>query len=76
MLEELVRKANEINSSLLTTFLVNLGLVRMKQGMYDAARSKCEGARRIAEASGDQEVSKEAENCLEQVKALMATSSK
>ena len=72
--EDLVTRAGKINSSLMTTFLVNLGLVRMKQGLFDIARSKCEGARRMAEAAGDQEVSQEAENCLDQVKAVMAAS--
>ena len=74
ILEDLVTRAGKINSSLMTTFLVNLGLVRMKQGLFDIARSKCEGARRMAETAGDQEVSQEAENCLDQVKAVMAAS--
>ena len=72
ILENVVETASKLNSTHVTSFLVNLGLVRMKQGLLDAAKSRCEGARRLASSSGDQEVQQEADNCLQQVDLLLA----
>ena len=75
ILEELIKKATEINSSMITTFLVNLGLVKIKQGMFVEAKIDCDRAKKLADAGGDQEVVTEAEQCLHQVKTLFTAAS-
>ena len=70
MMEEVVRTASRTSSPHLTAFLINLGLVRMKQGLVDEARARCEGARRLAASGGDKEAEQEADNCLKELETL------
>ena len=70
MMEDLVKTASRINSPHLTAFLINLGLVRMKQGLVVQAKEKCEGARKMAASVGDKETEQEAENCLQEIETL------
>ena len=70
MMEDLVKTASRINSPHLTAFLINLGLVRMKQGLVEQAREKCDGARKMAASVGDNETEQEADNCLQEIETL------
>ena len=70
MMEDLVLTAQRLGSPHLTSFLINLGLVRMKQGLLEQARERCEGARKLAMSGGDQEVVEEANNCIQQLDTL------
>jgi len=71
LLMGVVASAKRIDTPHLTSFLVNLGLVRLKQGMVDMARDNCKEAEGIAEDVGDKEVIMEAEQCLKEVKSAM-----
>ena len=51
----------------LPAFLVNLGLVRLKQGLSQEARLQCERARSRAQAGGDTDTVREAQQCLDQL---------
>ena len=70
MMEDLVKTASRTSSPHLTAFLINLGLVRMKQGLVEQAREKCDGARRMAVSVGDKETEQEADNCLQEIETL------
>ena len=76
MMEELVTTASRTSSPHLTSFLINLGLVRMKQGLVEQARQRCEGARRLAVSGGDKEAEQEAENCLQELETLSLSQTK
>ena len=75
MMEELVTTASRTSSPHLTSFLINLGLVRMKQGLVEQARQRCEGARRLAVSGGDKEAEQEADNCLKELETLSLSQS-
>jgi len=72
LLEGVVKAAGELDTPHLTAFMVNLGLIRLKQGMLDMARVNCEGARKKAEDIGDKEVVAEADQCLHQLKSVVS----
>ena len=67
LLEGVVKAAGELDTPHLTSFMVNLGLIRLKQGMLEMARVNCEGARKKAEEIGDKEVVTEANQCIQSV---------
>ena len=71
-LEAVVSTAERINSDHLPTFLVNLGLVRLKQGLAEQAGRHCERARRSAETAGDTGTVRQAEDCLHQLEAVLS----
>jgi len=72
LLEDVVKTAGELDTPHLTSFMVNLGLIRLKQGMLDMARVNCEGARKKAEDIGDKEVVAEADQCLRQLQSVVS----
>ena len=76
IMEELVATASRTSSPHLTSFLINLGLVRMKQGLVEQARERCEGARRLALTGGDKEAEQEADNCLKELETLSLSRAK
>merc|ERR1719320_2025556 len=73
LLEGVVKAAGELDTPHLTSFMVNLGLIRLKQGMLEMARVNCEGARKKAEEIGDKEVLTEANQCIQSVMLGVAT---
>ena len=72
MLEAVVATAERTNSPNLPAFLVNLGLVRMKQGLGQEARLQCERARSRARQGGDSETVREAQQCLDQLEEVLS----
>jgi len=72
LLEGVVEAAGQLDTPHLTAFLVNLGLVRLKQGMVDMARLNCEEARKKAKEVEDKEVIGEADECLKEVKLALS----
>eukprot|EP00092_Neocalanus_flemingeri_P006783 GFUD01007326.1.p1 GENE.GFUD01007326.1~~GFUD01007326.1.p1 ORF type:complete len:361 (+),score=138.79 GFUD01007326.1:47-1129(+) len=71
LLVGVVEAAQRLDTPHLTSYLVNLGLVRMKQGMLEVARDSCGEARKKAVEVADKEVIAEADQCLEEVKLLL-----
>ena len=67
ILESVVATAERTNSPHLSAFLVNLGLVRLKQGLSQEARRQCERARTRARQGGDSDTVREAQQCLDQL---------
>ena len=74
ILEDVVVTAERINSPNLSAFLVNLGLVRLKQGLSQEARLQCERARSRAQAGGDTDTVREAQQCLDQLESVVSVS--
>ena len=72
MLEDLVRRAGKIQSTHTSSFLINLGLLRLKQGLLEKAKLNCDSAKRLATAVSDDEATAEAEECLKQVNMLLS----
>ena len=72
MLEAVVATAERTNSPNLPAFLVNLGLVRLKQGLGQEARLQCERARSRASQGGDSETVREAQQCLDQLEEVLS----
>jgi len=72
LLEGVVAAAQQLDTPHLTAYMVNLGLVRLKQGMVDMARSSCQEARKKAEEVGDKEVIAEADQCLKEVQLALS----
>ena len=72
ILEDVVITAERINSPNLSAFLVNLGLVRLKQGLLKEARLKCEKARSRAQAGADTDTVREAQQCLDQLESVVS----
>lgn len=72
LLEGVVAAAQQLDTPHLTAYMVNLGLVRLKQGMVDMARSSCQDARKKAEEVGDKEVIAEADQCLKEVQLALS----
>ena len=54
--EGVVKAARGLDTPHLTSFMVNHGLIRLKQGMLEMALENCEKARKNAEEIGDNEV--------------------
>ena len=71
LLEGVVAAAKLLDTPHMTAYLVNLGLVRLKQGMLDMARVNCGEARKMAGEVGDKEVIDEADQCLKEVELVM-----
>jgi len=71
LLTGVVVAAKRIETHHLSSFLVNLGVIRLKQGMLDMARDSCNEARGIAGDIGDKEVTTEADQCLKEVELVM-----
>ena len=67
MLEEVVRAAKVSNTPHLSSYLVNLGLVRLKLGLVEAAKRDCKEAAGLAADLMDPEVISESSRCLEAV---------
>jgi len=65
-----VRLGRETDSSDLTTFLVNLGMARIKTGLKAEAKMACQEAAGLAKKRDNPEEVKEAEICLEKVSSL------
>ena len=74
ILEDVVVTAERINSPNLSAFLVNLGLVRLKQGLRQEARLHCEKARTRAKAGADTDTVREAQQCLDQLESVVSES--
>jgi len=72
LMETIIETAQRINSPHTSSFLVNLGLVKMKQGFLEVAKRKCADAKRKALLLGDDEVVQEADNCLQQADMFLA----
>ena len=72
MLEDLVTRAGKIQSSHTSSFLINLGLLKLKQGLLDKAKLNCDSAKRLATAAYDEEAAVEADECLKQVNGLLS----
>lgn len=74
LLQQVVDLADP-DSAHLPTFLVNLGLVSLKQGLVERAGQLCGEARRLAGEKGDEEAGREAHRCLEEVSGMGVGSS-
>ena len=70
MLDDLVKRAGKIQSAHTPSFLINLGLLRLKQGLLDKAKVNCDSAKRLAKAYSDEEATAEAVK--DQVKHLFS----
>ena len=67
MLEKVVAAGKRQETAHLSAFLVNLGLVQLKQGLASEGRKSCREASRLASEVGDAETVEEADICLTQV---------
>ena len=67
MLEKVVAAGKRQQTAHLSAFLVNLGLVQLKQGLAAEGRKNCREASRLASEVGDVETVEEADVCLTQV---------
>ena len=67
MLERVVAAGKRQQTAHLSAFLVNLGLVQLKQGLAAEGRKNCREASRLASEVGDVETGEEADVCLTQV---------
>ena len=67
MLERVVAAGKRQQTAHLSAFLVNLGLVQLKQGLAAEGRKSCREASRLASDVGDVETVQEADVCLTQV---------
>ena len=70
-LERAVQLAAELGMPELAAFQVNLGMVRLQQGMAREARKACSAAHRLASRNGDTEARDMADECLKKVKKLL-----
>jgi len=70
LLTEVVEIAKEIGSMHLASFMINLGVILMKQGLYQMANESCEKAKVLADEIKDEEVKTEAIQCLQEVKSI------
>ena len=73
MLERVVAAGKRQQTAHLSAFLVNLGLVQLKQGLAAEGRKNCREASRLASEVGDVETGEEADVCLTQVYNLAPT---
>ena len=73
MLERVVAAGKRQQTAHLSAFLVNLGLVQLKQGLAAEGRKNCREASRLASEVGDVETGEEADVCLTQVYNLALT---
>ena len=73
MLERVVAAGKRQQTAHLSAFLVNLGLVQLKQGLAAEGRKNCREASRLASEVGDVETGEEADVCLTQVYNLAQT---
>lgn len=62
LLSEVVEQADQVNSPHLTTFLVNRGIVKLRQGLD--GRADCQRAKELAGRRGDTDTAVQAEECL------------
>ena len=76
ILEAVTKPAEKIDSVHLSSFLVNLGLVRLKQGLLKEARRHCEKARFSAGSLRDEGTVREAEDCLQQLNSVTTSGTK
>ena len=67
MLEKVVAAGKRQETAHLSAFLVNLGLVQLRQGLAAEGRKNCREASRLASEVGDVETVEEADVCLTQV---------
>ena len=70
LLTEVVEIAKEIGTMHLASFMINLGVILMKQGLYQMANESCEKAKVLADEIKDEEVKTEAIQCLQEVKSI------
>ena len=75
MLEKVVAAGKRQQTAHLSAFLVNLGLVQLKQGLAVEGRRSCGEASRLASEVGDVETVEEADVCLTQVRIFRCQSS-
>jgi len=73
MLEKVVAAGKRQQTAHLSAFLVNLGLVQLKQGLAAEGRKNCREASRLASEVGDVETGEEADVCLTQVEEVLAS---
>ena len=73
-LERAARLAEELALDELATIQVNLGMVRLQQGMAREARRSCAAAHRLAGRNRDTEAQQMADECLKKVKKLTSSS--
>jgi len=76
MLERVVAAGKRQQTAHLSAFLVNLGLVQLKQGLAAEGRKNCREASRLASEVGDVETGEEADVCLTQVESVLASQRK
>jgi len=69
LLEEVVSRSAD-DSVHLSTFLVNLGVVRMKMGLTTQAHQLCLKANSLASSSNDEEAIVESQKCIDEVLSL------
>ena len=67
LLEKVVAAGKRQETAHLSAFLVNLGLVQLRQGLAAEGRKNCREASRLASEVGDIETGEEADVCLTQV---------
>lgn len=72
MLGRVVEAARRQESGHLSAFLVNLGLVQIKQGLAREAERSCKEAGLLAREVADTETGQEAEACVSHVEAVLA----
>jgi len=76
LLEKVVAAGKRQETAHLSAFLVNLGLVQLRQGLAAEGRKNCREASRLASEVGDIETGEEADVCLTQVEEVLASQRK
>jgi len=76
LLEKVVAAGKRQETAHLSAFLVNLGLVQLRQGLAAEGRKNCREASRLASEVGDTETGEEADVCLTQVEEVLASQRK
>ena len=66
--EKAAKLGREIESDDLPTFLVNLGMAKIKAGLKVEAKKACQEASKLAKRNKNEEEVKESEICLDLVK--------
>lgn len=71
LLSQLVEEAQTTDSQFLATFLINRGIVELRNGRGFAAEEDCGRAKQVAKSRRDKEAVQEADKCLEDILQLM-----
>ncbi len=71
LLTKVISTARQQETAFLSAFLVNLGLVRLRQGMEKQAKDLCLEGLEKGRVSGDEDSVQQGEDCLEKVKDVL-----